>query len=108
MTKQLIRRTRLQLDGALASLTLAGASLIAVTTYAITPRDVSDAARTVAGLSPLELMSCVAVLSLVLCGYLIRLLFTRLLTVLDENARSNRDLAKLLAERPCIRRPEND
>lgn len=108
MTQQIIRRTRLQLDAALASLTLAGACLMAVTAYAINPGDVTTAARTVAGLSPLELMSGVAVLALALCGYLIRLLFTRLLTVLDENARANKEMARLLAERPCIRRKEND
>jgi hypothetical protein len=49
MTQQIIRRTRLQLDGALASLTLAGACLMAVTAYAINPGDVTTAARDFGG-----------------------------------------------------------
>jgi hypothetical protein len=48
------------------------------------------------------------ILSLILTAYLIRLLFGKLLKALDDNAAANTLVAKLLAERPCIRNPKND
>jgi hypothetical protein len=108
MTSQLQRTIRAQLNIATMMLCLAGASLACIAAYASAPDAVREAAHTVAGLSPMELMALVTMLSLALCGYLIRLLFTRLLSVLDENARANKETARLLAERPCIRRPENN
>lgn len=108
MTRQLQRITRAQLHIAQMMLGLAGMSLACIAAYANAPDAVREAAHTVAGMSPMELMALVTLLSLGLCGYLIRLLFTRLLGVLDENARANKEMSRLLAERPCIRRPENN
>ena len=100
-------KIRIELNIATALLILAAFALTAMTGLAQLP-DTVTAVKTLAGLDTTELMAFVALLALGLCGYLIRLLFGRLLTALDANTRSNSDLAKLLAERPCIRDPQND
>jgi hypothetical protein len=55
-----------------------------------------------------SLLALITILSLILTAYLIRLLFGKLLKALDDNAAANTLVAKLLAERPCIRNPKND
>ena len=60
------------------------------------------------GMSPSSLLALIAILSLALSAYLIKLLFGKLLTCIDANTQSNNELARLLAERPCIRNPKND
>lgn len=55
-----------------------------------------------------SLLALITILSLILTAYLIRLLFGRLLKALDENTKASADMARLLAERPCIRNPKND
>lgn len=106
-------KVKIELRLALSLLLIAGCALAAMGVLAATPPiyipgEVIEAAHTVAGLNPMEIMSLVAILALVLCAYLIRLLFGRLLNALDHNTHANAELARLLAERPCIRRPEND
>jgi len=100
-------RIRIELNLATALLVIAAFSLATMTALAQI-QDAAVAAKTVAGLNATELMAFVALLALSLCGYLIRLLFGRLLTALDENTKSNASVSQLLAERPCIRNPKND
>lgn len=55
-----------------------------------------------------SLLALIAILSLGLSAYLIRLLFGKLLAALEANTKASMDMAQMLAERPCIRRREND
>jgi len=100
-------KARWQLNLATALLFIASFALMGMSCLA-QGQDVLTTARTVAGMNATELMGLIAVLALLLCGYLIRLLFGRLLAALDANAKSGADLARLLAERPCIRNPSNN
>lgn len=104
------RRNRIETDAAIALLFVGGMSLGCMAAVAQGQMTAIDpyAVKTIAGMSPTELLALIALIALGLCGYLIRLLFTRLLTVLDDNATANKEMARLLAERPCIRRPENN
>lgn len=100
-------RIRIELNLATALLFVAALSMVTMAA-ASQIQDAAVAAKTVAGLNATELMALVTLLALGLCGYLIRLLFGRLLTALDDNTRANASVSKLLAERPCIRNPKND
>ena len=100
-------KIRCELSAATTLLLIAGVSLVSMTAKAQMGEAV-NAARTVAGLNPVELMALVCLLSLGLCAYLIRLLFGRLLAALDSNTQANHNLAVLLSERPCIRDPRNN
>jgi hypothetical protein len=99
--------TRIQLNIVMVCCALLSWLMVAVTAVAQLP-DAQQAAKAVAGLTPVELIALVAILAIALCGYLIRLLFGRMMQALDANTKSNSDVARLLAERPCIRNPSND
>jgi len=100
-------RIRIELNLATALLFIAALSLATMTAMAQI-EGAAVAAKTVAGMNATELMALIALLALGLCGYLIRLLFGRLLTALDNNTKANASVSQLLAERPCIRNPKND
>jgi uncharacterized membrane protein len=72
--------------------------------HLVTPEN----AKALAEMPATSLLALITILSLILTAYLIRLLFGKLLKALDDNAAANQLVAKLLAERPCIRSPKND
>ena len=108
MNKSESRKTRIELDCATVLLCLVSFCVFCITADAQAEFLRTEHVKTLAQMSPLELFALIAILALLLCSYLIRLLFGRLLQALDNNTKSNNDLARLLAERPCIRRKEND
>lgn len=108
MNKTEQRKIRIELNAAVLLLSIVSGCVFCITAHAQTDFLHTEHVKTLAQMSPLELFALIAILALLLCSYLIRLLFGRLLQALDSNTKSNADLAKLLAERPCIRRKEND
>jgi len=101
-------RIKIELNIATGLLTLAIICIGAISCYAqiehLTPANVEK----IATMPSTSLLALITILSLILTAYLIRLLFSKLLTALDENTKSNTNMARLLAERPCIRNPKND
>jgi uncharacterized membrane protein len=97
-----------QLNIAVLLIELACVSVFVSTAIAQVEYLTPEAMKTVASMPSTSLLACVTILSLILCGYLIKLLFGKLLTALDNNTRACSDMAKLLAERPCVRNPKND
>jgi hypothetical protein len=69
---------------------------------------IEPAAKMLGGMKSEQLLALITILSLGLCSYLIKLLFGKLLKALDENTQANAVLARMLAERPCIRDPRNN
>jgi hypothetical protein len=100
-------KIRIQLNIATAALVVAAFSLFTMTCFAQVEA-VKEAAKNLAGLDPTELLAVIALLSLGLCGYLIRMLFGKLLVALDKFTDSNARMSSLLEQRPCIRDPKND
>lgn len=100
--------TEIELNLAVGLLILAMVSIGAMTCYGqiehLTPANMEK----VASMPATSLLALITILSLILTAYLIRLLFGRLLKALDENTKASADMARLLAERPCIRSPKND
>ena len=68
----------------------------------------SDYVKAVASMPSNSLLALITILSLTLTAYLIRLLFGKLLTALEANTQASSEMARKLAERPCIRNPKND
>lgn len=101
-------KVRIELNVATALLVLAMVCIWTMTCYSqiehLTPANVEK----VASMPATSLLALITILSLILTAYLIRLLFGKLLKALDDNAAANTLVAKLLAERPCIRNPKND
>lgn len=101
-------RTRLELNIATGLLMLA-VFCISLTTCLgqiehLTPANVEK----IAAMPSTSLLALITILSLILTAYLIRLLFGKLLDALDRNTAANAEMARLLAERPCIRSRSND
>lgn len=101
-------KIKYQLNAAILLIGLACMSIFTTTAIAQVEYLTPEAMKTVAAMPTASLLACVTILSLLLCGYLIRLLFGKLLTALDANTKACSDMARLLAERPCIRNREND
>ena len=101
-------RTRIELNVATGLLVLAMVCIWTMTCFGqieyLTPARVQQ----VASMPATSLLALITILSLILTAYLIRLLFGRLLKALDENTKASADVARLLAERPCIRSSKND
>jgi uncharacterized membrane protein len=101
-------RIRIELNVATGLLVLAMVCIWTMTCYGqiehLTPANVER----VATMPATSLLALITILSLILTAYLIRLLFGKLLKALDDNAAANMLVAKLLAERPCIRNSKND
>jgi len=101
-------RIKIELNVATGLLVLAMACIQTMTCFGqfehLTPANVER----VATMPATSLLALITILSLILTAYLIRLLFGKLLKALDDNAAANTLVAKLLAERPCIRNPKND
>ena len=100
--------TRIELNLATGLIALAIVCVGATTCWAGIEHLAPSNLKELANMPANGLLALIAVLSLLLSGYLIRLLFGKLLSALDENTKSNTVLARLLAERPCIRDPKND
>lgn len=100
--------TRIELNLALAGIMVAIGCISVGSAWGQVEFLTSAGVEKISSMPSNSLLALVAVLSLVLSAYLIRLLFGKLLSALDANTRSNTDLARLLAERPCIRNPNND
>jgi len=102
-------KTKIELNVATGLLVLSMVCIGAISCYAqmehlVTPENVKQ----VASMSSTSLLALITILSLILTAYLIRLLFGKLLDALDKNTAANSEMARLLAERPCIRSPKND
>ena len=101
-------RTRIELNVATGLLVLAMVCIWTMTCFGqvehLTPANVER----VATMPATSLLALITILSLILTAYLIRLLFGKLLNALEKNTNSNSEMARLLAERPCIRNPKND
>ena len=101
-------RIRIELNMATGLLVLSMACIWTMTCFGqiehLTPANVEK----IAAMPATSLLALITILSLILTAYLIRLLFGKLLDALDNNTRANAELARLLAERPCIRNPKND
>jgi len=108
-------KTRIELNLATALLVISMVCIWSITCYGQLEHLTPDNVEKVAAMPATSLLALITILSLILTAYLIRLLFGRLLQVLDSNvvssqnvARQLADVARLLAERPCIRNPKND
>lgn len=102
-------KRKLELNIATGLIVLAMCCIGAMTCYAqVEHLATPDNAKRLAEMSPASLLALITILSLCLSAYLIRLLFGKLLKSLDDNAAANQLVARLLAERPCIRNPQNN
>ena len=101
-------RIRIELNVATALLVLAMACILTMTCYGQIEHLSPENVEKIASMPATSLLALITILSLILTAYLIRLLFGRLLKALDENTKASADMARLLAERPCIRNPKND
>jgi membrane-anchored glycerophosphoryl diester phosphodiesterase (GDPDase) len=101
-------RIRIELNLATALLVLAMVCIWTMTAYGQIDHLTPDNVKAVASMPATSLLALITIMSLILTAYLIRLLFGRLLDALEKNTSANAELAKLLAERPCIRNPKND
>lgn len=102
-------RIRIELNIATGLLVLAMSCIFTLTCYGQIERLATpENAKKLSEMPATSLLALITILSLILTAYLIRLLFGKLLKALDDNAAANTLVAKLLAERPCIRNPKND
>ena len=102
-------KTKIELNIATGLLVFAMMCIGIISCYAqleslVTPENVKQ----VSSMSATSLLALITILSLILTAYLIRLLFGKLLDALEKNTAANSEMARLLAERPCIRSPKND
>jgi membrane-anchored glycerophosphoryl diester phosphodiesterase (GDPDase) len=101
-------KVRLELNIATALLVLSGCGIATMTTYAQFEHITPDNVERIASMPAASLLALITILSLILTGYLIRLLFGKLLAALDNNTKTLAEMARLLAECPCIRDPRNN
>jgi len=107
MSKQ--GRIRIELNVATALLVLAMVCIWTMTCFAqVEHLATPENAKKLSEMPATSLLALITILSLILTAYLIRLLFGKLLKALEDNTSATADMARLLAERPCIRNPKND
>jgi len=97
-----------QLRVAMGMIYLSCTSIFTLTAMGQVEYMTPDTLKAVATMPATSLLACVTILALLLCGYLIRLLFGKLLNALDSNTKAISEMAQQLAARPCIRSRDND